>query len=80
MLQRLSSLKDTHEGFADIETDCHKEFWDAVDLGRYESAEIGLAEITHHRAYSRPKPQDQGHQHDTQGEGNGVRKCHRDAL
>jgi hypothetical protein len=58
MLQRLSALKDTHAGFAGIETDCHREFWDAVNLGRYESAEIGLAEITHHRAYSRPKPPD----------------------
>jgi DNA helicase-2/ATP-dependent DNA helicase PcrA len=58
MLQRLSALKDTHDGFGGIETDCHKEFWDAVNLGRYESAEIGLAEITHHRAYSRPRPPD----------------------
>jgi hypothetical protein len=58
VLKHLSILKDSHEGFACIETDCHREFWDAVSLGRYESAETGLAEITRHRAYSRPKPPD----------------------
>lgn len=56
MLRRLSELKDTDGTFADVETDCHKEFWDAVRLGEFETAEAGLAEITHRRTYSHPKP------------------------
>jgi DNA helicase-2/ATP-dependent DNA helicase PcrA len=36
--------------------DCHKEFWDAVHLGDFETADTGLAEITHRRTYSRPMP------------------------
>lgn len=56
MLRRLSQLKDTDAAFADIEMDCHKEFWDAVRLGEFETVDAGLAEITHRRIYSRPKP------------------------
>jgi hypothetical protein len=58
MLRRLRELKDTDGDFADIEIDCYKEFWDAVRLGDFEAADAGLAEITHHRSYSRPKPPD----------------------
>lgn len=58
MLRRLWELKDTDGDFADIEIDCYKEFWDAVRLGDFEAADAGLAEITHHRSYSRPKPPD----------------------
>jgi hypothetical protein len=58
MLRRLSELKVTDDNFADIETDCHREFWEAVHLGNFETADAGLAEITHRRTYSRPKPQD----------------------
>ena len=56
MLRRLSELKDNDADFADIEMDCHKEFWDAVRLGEFETVDAGLAEITHRRIYSRPKP------------------------
>ncbi len=56
MLRRLSELRATDSDFADIEMDCHREFWDAIHLGNFESAEEGLAEITHRRMYSRPKP------------------------
>ena len=38
--------------------DCHKEFWEAVRLGSFEDLDTGLAEITHRRIYSRPKPPD----------------------
>lgn len=59
MLRRLWELKATADSdFADIEIDCYKEFWDAVHLGDFEAADVGLAEITHHRSYSRPKPPD----------------------
>ena len=56
MLRRLSELKVTGGTFAGIETDCHKEFSDAVRLGEFDTADAGLAEITHRRTYSRPKP------------------------
>jgi superfamily I DNA/RNA helicase len=56
MLRRLSELKDTDANLADIETDCQREFWDAVHLGDFDTADVGLAEITHRRTYSRPKP------------------------
>jgi len=56
MLRRLSELKTTDSNFAGIEMDCHREFWDAVHLGDFDTADAGLAEITHRRAYSRPKP------------------------
>jgi hypothetical protein len=53
---RTAALKHTDGTFADVETDCHKEFWDAVRIGEFETAEAGLAEITHRRTYSQPKP------------------------
>jgi DNA helicase-2/ATP-dependent DNA helicase PcrA len=58
ILQRLSELRTTDSNFADIEVDCHREFWDAVHLGNFETADAGLAEVTHRRTYSRPKPPD----------------------
>lgn len=58
MLRRLSELKATDSDFAGVEIDCHKEFWDAVRLGDFETVEAGLGEITHRRTYSRPKPPD----------------------
>lgn len=59
MLRRLAELSATDERFSDIETDCHREFWDAVHLGDFDTADAGLAEITHRRTYSRPKPPEQ---------------------
>jgi len=56
MLRRLAELKATDDDFADIEMDCHGEFWDAVRLGDFDTVDTGLAEITHRRTYSRPKP------------------------
>ena len=56
MLRRLSELKKTDSSFSDIEMDCHKEFWDAVHLGDFETADAGLAEISYRRTYSRPQP------------------------
>lgn len=58
MLSRLSELRKSDAAFADIEVDHYKEFHDAIRLGDFESADKGLAEITHRRAYSRPKPQE----------------------
>ncbi|MFY4729874.1 ATP-binding domain-containing protein, partial [Nitrospira sp. BLG_2] len=57
LLRRLWELKTTSDSdFADVEIDCYKEFWDAIHLGGFEAADVGLAEITHHRSYSHPKP------------------------
>jgi len=57
MLRRLTELIAAKGAFADdIEIDCHKEFWDAVRLGEFETPDAGLAEITHRRTYSHPKP------------------------
>src|SRR5690606_2206316 len=42
--------------FADIEFDNYLEFKEAIRLGTFADGETGLAEITHHRTYTRPKP------------------------
>ena len=56
MLHRLSEMAAADPAFVGVETDCHREFWDAVRLGEFETADAGLAEITHRRAYSHPHP------------------------
>jgi superfamily I DNA/RNA helicase len=56
VLRRLAELKEMDERFSGIETDCRKEFWEAVRLGDFDSPDAGLAEITNRRTYSRPKP------------------------
>lgn len=56
MLRRLSEMRETQSAFADIQIDHKKEFWEAVRLGDYESPDIGITEITHHRTYMRPSP------------------------
>ena len=60
MLRRLSELIATDANFAGIETDCSREFWDAIRLGDFEAVDAGLAEITHRRTYSRPRPPEKG--------------------
>jgi superfamily I DNA/RNA helicase len=49
-------MKEQQVAFGTIEIDHSKEFWEAVRLGDYESPDIGLAEITHRRTYTRPSP------------------------
>jgi hypothetical protein len=56
MLRRLSELTTTDGNFSDIKIDCRKEFWEAIRLGDFDTADNGFAEITHRRIYSRPKP------------------------
>jgi hypothetical protein len=58
MLKRLHELVQSDPIFGDIKFDCHKEFWDAVRLGDFETPELGLADLAHRRAYSRPRPPD----------------------
>jgi DNA helicase-2/ATP-dependent DNA helicase PcrA len=56
MLHRLSELRATDSDFGAVDTDCHKEFWEAVRLGDFDTPDAGLAEITQRRTYSHPKP------------------------
>lgn len=56
MLRRLHELRNGDPAFSKVEIDCHREFWDAVRLGEFDSMDTGLAEITHRRTYLRPKP------------------------
>jgi hypothetical protein len=56
MLRRVAELRTADSDFRDIEIDGHKEFWDAVQLGDFDTVDMGLAEITHRRTYSRPTP------------------------
>jgi len=56
LLRRLSELRTTDGAFSEIHIDCHKEFWEAIRLGQFDTADTGLAEITHHRSYSHPEP------------------------
>jgi len=56
MLRRLAQFKENDPAFADVEMDCYREFWDAVKLGTFGTADAGLAEITHRRTHMRPKP------------------------
>ncbi len=58
MLRSLSELRKTDSDFADVKIDCEKEFWDAIRLGDFDTVATGLAEVTHRRTYSRPKPSD----------------------
>jgi DNA helicase-2/ATP-dependent DNA helicase PcrA len=56
MLGRLSELRKVDAAFADVEVDHYKEFYEAIQLGKFENPDVGLAEITHHRTYLRPRP------------------------
>lgn len=55
-LWELKNGKDPH--FADVEIDSYREFWDAIRLGEFDAVDVGLAQIAHHRSYSRPTPPD----------------------
>jgi len=56
LLQRVAQFRENDPAFADIEIDCQREFWDAVRVGAFDTADTGLAEITHRRTHTRPKP------------------------
>jgi hypothetical protein len=58
MLSRLHEFSQSEPHFANVKFDCHREFWDAVRLGQFESTADGLAEMAHRRAYTRPQPTD----------------------
>lgn len=55
-LARIAELKKSDAAFTDVEIDHQSEFRDAIRLGDYENTDEGLAAITHHRSYLRPRP------------------------
>lgn len=56
VLRRLDELREQDPVFRAVEIDHHKEFWDAVRVGGFETSDEGLAEITHRRTHARPSP------------------------
>lgn len=57
MLRHLEERKASRDPvFVDIEFDNYLEFKEAIRLGTFVDGETGLAEIAHHRTYTRPKP------------------------
>ena len=58
VVARIAELRSTDADFRQIQLDCYKEFHEAARLGTFETAEIGLHEISRHRTYSRPEPPD----------------------
>lgn len=55
-LRELEELRRANKDFAQIEMDCHAEFWEAIRMGGHEDPDEGFARITHQRTSSRPKP------------------------
>lgn len=56
VLNRIWELARDGGDFGNIKIDHFMEFSEAIRIGRFDTAEIGLAEITSHRTYTRPKP------------------------
>lgn len=58
VIARLAQLRTEDGDFRAIQLDSFKEFREASGLEAFPTAESALAEITHRRTYSRPKPPD----------------------
>ena len=56
MLRRLHEFSQSDPAFEDVNVDHYKEFWDVIRLAEFDTVDDGLAEITHRRTYSHPKP------------------------
>ena len=56
MLRHLDHLRKTDRAFSGVAFDHSREFWEAVRLIEFDTAEAGFAEITNRRTYSRPRP------------------------
>ena len=55
-LKEISTLSHADDQFREIEIDCKSEFWDAVRLGEFDTADVGLAELANRRSHAKPKP------------------------
>ncbi|GMN01658.1 ATP-dependent helicase [Erythrobacter sp. MTPC3] len=54
-LKHLRQLIASENSFASIRIDYAREFGEAIQLGRYENADVGFAEIANRRSHARPK-------------------------
>lgn len=54
MLRRLSELRVADPAFETVKVDYNREFWDAIRLGEFDDANVGLAELSRRRTYARP--------------------------
>ncbi len=53
---QLRELAINDQAFNGVKIDCAREFWDAVRLSQFDSAEDGLAELGRRRSAVRPLP------------------------
>jgi DNA helicase-2/ATP-dependent DNA helicase PcrA len=58
LLKQLAGLRREEAAFNGIKIDHNREYWEAVHLGHFESAEVGLSEMTHRRTYVPPRMPD----------------------
>jgi hypothetical protein len=56
VLNRLLEFRASNKSFKEVEVDHQREFWEAIRLAAFDTPDVGLAEITNRRTYSRPKP------------------------
>ncbi len=56
VLVRLKELTATDPAFKAVKIDYHREFWDAVRVGRFDDPDEGFAELSRRWAYARPSP------------------------
>ena len=54
-LDHLRGLIDTEAAFSEVRVDHAREFAEAIQLGRYDDADDGFAEIARRRTHARPK-------------------------
>jgi DNA helicase-2/ATP-dependent DNA helicase PcrA len=54
LLRRLSELRMVDPAFKTVKVDYNREFWDAIRLGDFDDANVGLAELSRRRTYIRP--------------------------
>jgi len=40
--------------FKNVKVNYNRKFWDAIRLGQFDDPDIGIAELSHRRTYSRP--------------------------
>lgn len=56
VLRRIWEFSKNEEAFSVIKIGHRREFWKAILIGKFDSPQQGLTEITLHRTYTRPKP------------------------
>lgn len=56
VLHRLYELVATDASFDAVKIDYPREFWDAVRIGRFDDPDVGFAEVSRQRTYSRLSP------------------------